>query len=418
MKSSQVYDIAVLGAGPAGSLAAIRAGAFNKKVILIERNNSIGRKMLLTGKGRCNLTNTASLEAFVEKFGKQGNFLRSAFFAFSNCDLMQFLESNGLRLKIERQGRVFPVTDSSCSVIDVLRKCLDDNKVELLFNKRLLSVKRESDFFRLELDDKASILSKKLILATGGVSYKKTGSSGDGLLIARKLGHSVIALSPALVPLKAGEEWIKELQGVSLKNVSIAFGYGKKKIKSPVGEVMFTHFGISGPLVLDLSQTIVGILKEHKELSLFIDLKPGLTDKQLENRLLRDFSAKGNTKLKKIMIGYLPRRLSAVLIELSGISPEITASQVTREERQSIKNLLKAFALTIIRALPIEEAMVTAGGIFAKEINPRTMESKIIRGLYFAGEIIEGAAASGGYNLQQAFSTGYLAGEKAALCVE
>jgi predicted Rossmann fold flavoprotein len=411
--SKRIYDIAVVGAGPAGTMAAIRAGQLKKNVVLIERNNFIGKKILLSGKGRCNVTNIAPIDRFIEKFGRQGAFLKSAFFTFFNQDLIDFFKSKGLELKAERQGRIFPVTDSSRSIVEVLKEYLLENKVQILYNMRLLDIKRKEGFFQLHLEGRGRLDAKKVVLATGGASYKITGSTGDGFRIARRLGHTIVPLRPGLVPLKTKELWVKELQGLTLKNIRITFAYGKKKIVSDIGELLFTHFGVSGPLVLDLSNKIISILEEHKEVHLFIDLKPGLQTEQLEKRLLNEFNARGNTELKNIMKSLLPRRLIPVFINLSGLEPEKKANQITQKERRSMTNLLKALPLTIIGSLPIEEAMITDGGISTREINSRTMESKITPGLYFAGEIIDGCAWSGGYNLQQAFSTGYLAGEKA-----
>ncbi len=411
----KIYDVAVIGAGPAGCMSAIRSSQLKKNVVLLEKNDRIGKKLLLTGKGRCNLTNSAPLDIFIEKFGKQGLFLRSAFLKFFNQDLVDFFQAKGLQLKTERQGRVFPVTDKSYSVIEVIKKYLSENRVKLLYNARLLGISKKQEFFQLNLEGGNSINSGKVILATGGVSYKATGSTGDGFRIAKKLGHTITGLIPALVPLKTKEPWVRELQGLTLKNIRIILQYGnKRKIISDVGELMFTHFGVSGPLILDLSGRIITLLRQYKQVSLIIDLKPGLTFEQLQNRLLNEFSAKGKTKLKNIMPGLLPRRLIPLFMNLSGLSPEKRTNQITHQERRRIIELLKSLPLTVNGFLSIEEAMITAGGVSTKEINPRTMESRIVPGLYFAGEIIEGYASSGGYNLQQAFSTGYLAGESAA----
>lgn len=409
-----IYDIAVVGAGPAGTMAAIRAGESGKNVVVLETNDSIGKKILLTGKSRCNITNIASMDTFVEKFGNQGAFLRSAFFAFSNQNLIDFFEVKGLKLKTERQGRVFPVTDSARSVVKILKRYLQETKVPILYNMRLVNIKRRSDCFQLDVNGKDKINAKKVILATGGASYKITGSTGEGFRIAQKLGHTIVALKPALVPLKAKELWTKQLQGLSLKNLRIIFQHGTRRIVSDIGEVMFTHFGVSGPLILDFSGRIISILRETKQVRLFIDLKPGLEPEQLENRLLNEFKTKGNIQLNNEMRDFLPRRLIPVFINLLNLEPKLKVSQVTKKQRRSIIELLKALPLTITGALPIEEAMVTNGGISSKEINPRTMESKIVPGLYFAGEIIDGCASSGGYNLQQAFSTGFLAGRQTA----
>lgn len=410
-----IYDVVVVGAGPAGIMAAVRAGQLKKRVVLIERNNAIGRKILITGKGRCNITNTADADAFMEKFGKQGAFLRSAFGAFFNQDLMDFFESKGLSLKAERQGRVFPVTDKAESVVEVLKKCFSENNVRILYNTRVLDIKKKEGFLRLSFENGGLLDGKKVILAAGGASYKATGSSGEGFDMARKLGHTITPLLPALVPLKTAEPWVKRVQGLALKNISLTFVYDKKKISSEIGELMFTHFGVSGPLVLDLSGEVVSLLKEYKKMSLFIDLKPALTFEQVDKRLLREFEGNPNLHLKNLLKELLPHNLIPVFMELLGMNPLKTVNQITKTERQAAAKLLKALPLTVTGSLNIEEAMVTAGGISTKEINPKTLESKIVPALYFAGEIIEGYAPSGGYNLQQAFSTGYLAGEKAAL---
>jgi len=413
-----IYKVAVVGAGPAGSIAAIRAAQLKKDIILIERNASLGKKILLTGKGRCNLTNIASIETFIEKFGKQGQFLRSAFFVFFNLDVMAFFESKGLAFKTERQGRVFPATDRASSVVSALKQSLKENSVDECYNRRLQDIKRESSGFKLCFDKGNSVNAKKVILSTGGVSYKETGSSGDGLNIAKKLGHTLSPLIPALVPLKTKEKWVAELKGLSLRNVRISFECARKKITSGVGECVFTHFGISGPLILDLSGEVISFLKDNKCVRLLIDLKPGMKPEQLEKRLLNEFIEKGKMQLKNIMKNLLPHNLVPVVINLAGLDPKKEVNQITKEQRNTIIRVLKRLPLTITGSLPIEEAMVTCGGVSTKEINPRTMESKIVPGLYFAGEIIDGCASSGGYNLQQAFSTGYLAGESAAKCEE
>ena len=412
MKSLLLYDLAVVGAGPAGIMAAIRAGQLKKNVVLIERNNSIGKKILISGRGRCNLTNIASLDAFIEKFGRQGNFLRSAFFTFFNHDLIDFFKDRGLELKSERQGRVFPVTDKARSVVDVLTACLRENKVDVRYNSRVKGVEKKDGGFCLDFESQPPVVAKSVILATGGASFKVTGSTGDGFRVAERLGHTIIPLKPGLVPLKTKESWVKELQGLSLRNIRITFRATRKKIVSDVGELMFTHFGVSGPLVLDLSGRVMLLLGDNPEVILEIDLKPGLERAQLEKRLLREFSGQGNTQLKNILKSLLPQRLIKVFSDQLKIDPQKKGNQVTLEERRSIIDLCKGLSLTITGALPIDKAMVTGGGVSTKEIDPRTMQSRIVPGLYFAGEMIDGFAASGGYNLQQAFSTGYLAGSQ------
>lgn len=408
--AKEIYDIAVIGGGPAGIMGAIRAGQLKKNVVLIERNDCLGRKIILSGKGRCNVTNIAPIEKFVEKFGETGQFLKPALYSFFNQDLIDFFESKGLRLKIERQSRVFPVTDKAQSIVEVLKRSLRESNVSVLYNMRLVDLEKKDSLFLLHLEGNKRVSARKVILATGGASYKVTGSTGDGFRLAKKFGHTIAALKPGLVPLKTKELWVKELQGLTLKNIRITFEYGKKKTRSAVGELLFTHFGVSGPLILDLSKEIVSVLEKHKEVRLLIDLKPGLRPEQIEKRLLNEFNARGKSQIKNIMKGLLPQRLIPVFIRLSDIEPENRGNQITQKERPRIIDLLKALPLTIIGSLRLEEAMVTDGGVSTKEINPRTMESKIVPGLYFAGEIIDGSAPSGGYNLQKAFSTGYLAG--------
>lgn len=407
-------DIAVIGGGPAGCMAAIRSGELGRKVALIERNESIGKKVLITGKGRCNLTNTASIDIFIKKFSPGGEFFRTAFFAFSNEDLMAFFRSNGLELKVERQGRVFPSDDRARSVVVVLEKCLKDSKVDTRFNKRVTAIDHKGAYFIIYVDGKAFLEAAKVIITTGGASYRVTGSTGDGFNISERMGHTVVKIKPALVPLTTSQRWVKDLQGLGLENVRVIFQYGRKKFTSEVGEVMFTHFGVSGPLILDNSADVVSMLEKCTEVPIYIDLKPALTDEQIEKRLVKLFAAKGNMQINSIMQELLPKKMVAVFLDVLNIRAEKQASQITKDERRVIVDTLKNFPLTINGSLPIEEAMVTGGGVSKKDINPRTMESKIVPGLYFAGEVIEGAAPSGGYNLQQAFSTGYLAGEKAA----
>ncbi len=408
------FGIAVIGGGPAGIMAAIRAGEFKRNVVLIERNDSLGKKLLMTGKGRCNLTNTAELDIFIEKFGRSGQFLRTAFFRFFNRELMDFFKANGLELKEERQGRVFPEDDKSVSVVRVLEKALEDVNVRVMRDSRLIEIKKEDGYFRLGFGAKGAVFSKKVVVATGGASYKATGSTGDGYHIAKTLGHTFAPLKPGLVPLKTKEPWIKDLQGLTLKNISVTFECEKKKICSDVGELLFTHFGVSGPLVLDLSNELSCLIWDKKPVYIFIDLKPGLTAEQLDGRILRDISAHGSINIKTMLKELLPIKLVPVFIALLKLDAGKRINQLGQTERRAIIDLLKSFKLTVSGTLPIEDAMVTLGGISTKEIDPRTMESRAVPGLYFAGEVIDAHAPSGGFNLQQAFSTGYLAGESAA----
>ncbi len=411
------YDIAVIGAGAAGSMAAIRAGQLGKSVVLLEKNEIIGKKILMTGRGRCNITNSGKLDTFIEKFGKPGQFLRSAFYAFSNEDVMEFFRTNGLELKSERQGRVFPATDNARSVTQVLEKCLRDNTVDVRYKIRIRELKRDGENFILDTDN-GPITVKKAILATGGASYKETGSTGDGFQIAQTLGHAILPLSPGLVPLKTKETWVKEVQGLALKNIRLVFIAGKKKITSDVGEMLFTHFGVSGPLILDLSADIVRLLSEEKEMKLLIDLKPGIDKSEMDDKLLREIKDHGGREIKTMLAEALPLKLAPLVMRLVEIDLHKKVHQMNKEDRRKLAKILKELPLTITGSLALEEAMVTCGGVSMKEIDPRTMESRLIPGLYFAGEVIDGGAPSGGYNLQQAFSTGYLAGESSSKCVK
>lgn len=408
--------IVVVGAGPAGMMAAIRASSLSQNVILIEKNPLLGKKLLLSGKGRCNLTNACDLDSFLKRFSKNGQFLRDAFKRFFNLDLMHFFEKRGLKLKVERQLRVFPATNKSNSIVRVLRKELENNKVKLIYKARLKDIFiRDNRIKGLLLEDGRMISTDRLILATGGVSYGFTGSTGDGLALAKRLGHSLVPLRAGLVPLETRQKYPKLLEGLTLKNIRIKFSDGQREILSEVGELLFTDFGISGPLVLTLSGQIVDWLSENKSVSVEIDLKPALSKEQLDARLLREFRLNPKKTLKKILKELIPQRLIGVFMEMSNINSAKLTSHITKEERETLISFLKGFRLNITRARPIEEAMVTRGGVSLKDINPKTLESRHIKGLYFAGEMIDVDADTGGFNLQAAFSTGYLAGESAAL---
>jgi len=397
-------------------MAAIRASEIQQGVTLLEKNPVLGKKLLLSGKGRCNLTNSCQLNTFLERFSKNGEFLRDAFKSFFNQDLINFFEKRGLKLKVERQLRVFPVTDKSNSIIEVLKKELDKNKVKILYKTQLKDIiTRDNKIKGLLLADGLFMPADKIILATGGISYGFTGSTGEGLEIARKLGHSVTPLHAGLVPLETREKYPGILRGLTLKNIRLKFSDGQKQANTEIGELLFTDFGISGPLVLSSSTKIVDWLTQKRSVYVEIDLKPGLSREQLEGRLLREFKENPKKTLKNTLKNLLPQKLIAVFLELSKINPYKKVSQVTAQERLALISLFKSLRLNIIRPRPIDEAMVTRGGVSLKEINPRTMESRRIKGLYFAGEMIDVDADTGGFNLQAAFSTGYLAGQAAAL---
>ncbi|MBN2097175.1 MAG: NAD(P)/FAD-dependent oxidoreductase [Candidatus Omnitrophica bacterium] len=405
--------IIVLGGGAAGMMAAIRAGLLGQKVLLIEKGSSLGRKLCLSGKGRGNLTNIGDINTFLENFNPTGQFLRNAFSHFFNQELMAFFEQAGLTLKTERQGRVFPRSERAQDILRVLEQYLAKVKVEIIYNRSvreiLLKGKRVA---AVKLDDGRILAATGVILATGGGSFPQTGSSGDGQQIAEKLGHRVIPLRAALVPLLTQEKWVKDLAGLTLKNVRICLLVNDRRKFSQIGELLFTHFGVSGPVVLSLSGDIVDLLRSKEAVEFSIDFKPGLSPELLKRRLERELQ--GRLILKNLLKSFLPHSLISVFIALTKIRPDKKVNQLTQAERKQLLGLMKDFRLGISGFLPLKQAMVTRGGISAKEIDPRTMQSKLIKGLYFAGEIIDVDGKTGGYNLQAAFSTGYLAGENAA----
>lgn len=412
----QKNRIVVVGAGPAGIMSAIRAGELGQDVILIEKNSGLGKKLLLSGKGRCNLTNSCNLDLFLERFSRSGQFLRDAFKKFFNQDLMDFFQTRGLGLKVERQLRVFPVTDSSNSIIGILEKELTKQEIKIMFKSKLKDIAVKNNSINgVYLDNGEFLSCDKVILATGGVSYSFTGSTGEGLDIAKRAGHSIVALRPGLVPLETKEKYPKDLEGLTLKNILLKFYTAKSEIVSEVGELLFTGFGVSGPLVITLSNKVSDWLSQGKEVNLEIDLKPGLTLEQLDARFLREFKLNPKKGIKKILKNLLPLKLISLFMEIAKIAPEKKANQITQDERAFLVALLKGWQLHITRTRPIEEGMVTQGGVSLKDINPRSMESRLVKGLYFCGEMIDVDADTGGFNLQAAFSTGYLAGESAAL---
>jgi len=404
----------VIGGGPAGMMAAIRAAENSTDVTLIEKNPQVGKKLLLSGKGRCNLTNFCDLNSFLARFN-HGDFLRDAFKKFFNQELMDFFEKRGLKLKVERQQRVFPVTDRSDSILEVLKEELAKKQVKILYKTGLKDIVIKDKEVRGVLTQVNQLIpAEKIILATGGVSYGFTGSTGEGLELARRLGHTIIALHPGLVPLETTKKYAG-LAGLTLKNIRLNFSDGEKKISSDVGEMLFTHTGISGPLVFTFSRTIALWLANGRHVSVEIDLKPGLSAEQLHARLLREFKLNKKKGIKNILKSLIPLKLINIFIEISGIPVTKQAAHLTQAERNTLVSLLKLWRFDILRTRTIEEAMVTCGGVSLKEINPRTMESRLIRDLYFAGEMIDVDADTGGFNLQAAFSTGYLAGESACV---
>jgi predicted Rossmann fold flavoprotein len=409
-----IYDVAVIGGGAAGMMAAIRAAQGGARVILLEKNASLGRKLGLTGKGRCNVTNAADPEAFMAAFGKNGSFLRDAITSFSSQELIRFFGSCGVWLKTERQGRVFPETDSSQSIIDALKRSLEHQGVTVILSASVRRLAPEAEgAWRMDVVSGASTVARKVIVACGGASYPETGSTGDGFGIAKELGHTVTEIGPGLVPLETEEEGAKDLQGLTLKNIKVTFKSADQTLETPVGELLLTHFGISGPLVLDASAAVCRMLSQGA-VRCFLDLKPGLTVEELEEKYIEEFAAPGPRMIKNYLTELLPERLIPLVLQQAGIDGDKKCHQVTATERRQLVSGLKAFVLTIRRPRPLSEAMVTQGGVSLKEIDPRTMASRLVPGVYFCGEVLDLAAASGGYNLQAAFSTGFVAGASAA----
>jgi len=408
------FDVAVIGGGPSGMMASGKAGEAGAKVLLIEKNKTPGKKLLLTGKGRCNFTRAEFNERlFVEDFGKGGKFLLSALFNFGAEDVIGFFEKHKLKTKIERGKRVFPATDQAEDVLNVLIRYLEENKVQVMGGTRVVDLEREGNRIKRLVTSKGDILAKNFIICTGGKSYPLTGSAGDGYDFARKLGHKIITPEPALVPIKIKEKWVGDLQGLSLKNVQINVFQNGKKQDDRFGEMLFAHFGLSGPIILDISKK-VGELLKLGEVTISLDLKPALEYPLLDQRIQKDFKKYNNKIFKNSLKELLPQKLIPVIIKLSGINPEKTVNVITKEERKKLVGLLKNLKMQALGLLGFDQAIVTSGGVDLKEIDPKTMKSKLIDNLFFAGEIINLHGPTGGYNLQLCWSTGCLAGKNAA----
>ena len=401
--------ICIIGGGAAGMMAAGTAALYGADVTIFESTNHLGKKLAITGKGRCNVTNACSQNEFLENVTKNPRFLFGALNAFSTDDTISFFDSLGVELKTERGKRVYPITDKAKDIVDAMRKYASSANVvykkvtSLKFSERGFTVTAGGESYQFD----------KVILATGGKSYPLTGSDGSGYRLATKLGHKVTELIPSLIPLESDSPLCSDMQGLSLKNVAIKIlDQGSKVVYSDFGEMMFAHFGVTGPVILSASAHLRGV--DISSLTLSIDLKPALDEKTLDNRLLSDFKEKNNKDLINAMGALLPTKMIAPFIKCTGIDERKKVNSLTKEERHKILNLLKDFRIPLSGFRPIEEAIVTSGGIDVKEISPKTMESKIIPGLYFAGEVIDVDAYTGGFNLQIAFSTGYLAGKSAA----
>jgi len=413
--------VIVVGGGPAGMFAAIAAAKNGHTVTLLEKNEKLGKKLYITGKGRCNITNAGDMDALFDNVMTNSKFLYSAFYTYDNQRVIEFFEEHGLATKIERGNRVFPVSDHSSDVIATLQRVLKAANVEVRLHTRVEKLltgdcvetaedkTRKQRVIGVRLTDGRELLADNVILATGGFSYQTTGSTGDGYRFAREVGHSVTDIHPSLVPFYAVEPYVKEMQGLSLKNVRVRIRDGKKLLYDEFGEMLFTHFGVSGPLILSASAAIKPALTE-KQLAMEIDLKPALTEEQLDQRLLREFEEAKNKQFKNTIHSLFPAKMVPVMLELGAIDPEKKVNEITREERQEFIRLTKAFPVTLDGLRDFKEAIITRGGVTVKEVNPSTMESKLVQNLYFCGELLDLDALTGGYNLQIAWSTGYLAG--------
>lgn len=411
-------DIIVIGGGAAGMIAAITSAKEGNKVTLIEKTSSLGNKVKITGKGRCNLTFEGDIEDFKNNIVKNYKFMYSSFNAFSNIDVVNYFNRLGVKTKVERGGRIFPVSDDANEIVKVLQDELRKNNVKIKYNSSVKDFILDNNKIKsVKLDNNQIMQCDKCIIATGGKSYPKTGSTGDGYIYAKKLGHSIVELKPGLVPLRSNDKICKQLQGLSLKNVSLSLiNKDAKIIYKDFGEMMFSHFGITGPIVLSASSKLnrvenVDNLILNNKIIASIDLKPALDIDTLDKRICRDFEKYTNKEFKNSLDDLLPKKLIPVILELSGIDENKKVNQINKEERASLVRLIKNLQVTINGFMPFDIAVITSGGIDVKDINPKTMESKIVKGVYFAGEILDVDAYTGGFNLQIAFSTGYAAGK-------
>ncbi len=425
--SKEVRRVIIAGGGAAGMLAAIKAGRDGHRVILLERNEKLGKKVYITGKGRCNITNDTEVESLLGAVISNPKFLYSAFYGFTSQDMMHLLEELSLPVKTERGNRVFPVSDKSSDVIRALKKEMERLGVEVHLHTRVTRIITEAgavagvmccaeegerqqqlEAFRASCGKEVFMEADVIIVATGGMSYPSTGSTGDGYVLAQETGHGLVSPLPSLVPFETKEDYVPKMQGLSLRNVGLTVSSGGRELYNGFGEMLFTHFGVSGPLVLSASSYAVPFIKKGLQLS--VDIKPALSHKQLDERILRDFSAGKNSQFKNSLGKLLPAKMIPVIVELSGIKPDKLVNEVTRQEREHLVQLLKAFPMTVKSARGFAEAVITKGGVRVRDLNPGNMESKQIEGLRFAGEVLDVDALTGGYNLQIAWSTGYAAG--------
>lgn len=412
-------NVVVVGGGPAGMIAGITSAEEGNNVILVEKNSSLGNKLKITGKGRCNLTFDGDEEKFRNNIVNSSKFMYSSFSNFNNKDVVDFFNKLGVKTKVERGGRVFPVSDSAMDVVNALKNKLKKENVKIKYNSKVVEIITENEKISgVKLENGTEIACDKCIIATGGKSYSSTGSTGDGYILLEKLGHSIKEIKPGLVPLKSEDKICKELQGLSLRNVKVSIidKTNNKILYSEFGEMMFSHFGVTGPVILSASSKLntVKNIKEkikNKQIELVIDLKPALSFEVLDKRIQRDFEKYTNKEFKNSLNDLLPQKLISPIINLSKIDKEKKVHQITREQRENLVNIVKNLKINISGFMPLDMAIVTSGGINTKEINPKTMESKIVKGLYVVGELLDVDAYTGGYNLQIAFSTGVAAGK-------
>ena len=407
--------VIVVGGGAAGMFAAIAAAKNGHQVTLYEKNEKLGKKIFITGKGRCNITNAADMEELFDAVVTNSKFLYSSFYGYTNQNVIDFFEDAGVPVKIERGNRVFPISDHSSDVIRALEREMKKVGVKVCLNTEVKSVEAEKGKFnKVVLKDTTTKTADACIVATGGLSYRSTGSTGDGFRFAENVGHKVTQCFPSLVPMETKEPWICELQGLSLRNVEAKILDGKKELYKDFGEMLFTHFGVSGPLIISASSYVgkkfMDKNGQKKELTLEIDLKPALTEEQLDQRVLRDFEENHNRQFKNAITKLFPTKLIPVMLELGGIDPEKKVNSIEKEERKQFVHLIKHFRMTLTGLRDYPEAIITKGGVNVKEIDPGTIESKLVKGLYFAGEVLDLDALTGGFNLQIAWSTGYAAG--------
>ena len=404
-------DVAIIGAGPAGMMAAIQASENNKKILLIERNYNLGAKLLITGGGRCNITNICDAQDFLKSFSASRDFLRNSFAQFFNTDLLSFFKKSGIVFKTEENGCVFPLNNKAGDILNALRQKLQENNVEIIFSERVkdIIVKDKKVEGVITFSGK-HFLGNSVVIATGGLSYPETGSSGDGYELAKKLGHTIVALKPALVPIVIKEKFIKDWQGISLKRVRVSVLSSGKKIAERLGDVIFTHFGVSGPIILDMSSAACDALELKNTVGLSINFIPELDQKKLDAFILSEFKKHSAKAIKNMFKDILPKKMMESFLEYCNFNQDINAHQMTLEQRKKLIAALSGFRLTVTGLMPVKDGVVTRGGVSTKEINPKTLESKLIKGLFFAGEVIDIDATTGGYNLQAAFSTGWVCG--------